>query len=70
MTSKDAGERGLLTYLSCIGRRTDAFVRRAGVGEFKTAAVYRYDPRADQWRPAESFATFFPLEEKIDAMVV
>ena len=43
MTSKDAGERGLLTYLSCIGRRTDAFVRRAGTGGFKTAAVYRYD---------------------------
>ena len=36
MTSKDAGERGLLTYLSCIGRRTDAFVRRAGTGGFKT----------------------------------
>jgi hypothetical protein len=36
-------ERQLLTYISCVGRRTDAFVRRAGSAPFSTARVYRYD---------------------------
>jgi hypothetical protein len=36
-------ERELLTYLSCAGRRMDAFVRNAGSGPFTTAATYRYD---------------------------
>jgi hypothetical protein len=36
-------ERQLLTYISCAGRRTDAFVRSAGSASFSTAAIYRYD---------------------------
>jgi hypothetical protein len=43
LTATGPTERQLLTYLSCAGRRTDAFVRNAGSGPFSTAAIYRYD---------------------------
>jgi hypothetical protein len=36
-------EQQLLTYISCAGRRTDAFVRRSGGAPFSTTAIYRYD---------------------------
>lgn len=36
-------ERQILTYISCAGRRTDAFVRSFGSAPFSTAATYRYD---------------------------
>jgi hypothetical protein len=43
VTATGPPERQLLTYLSCAGRRTDAFVRSAGRAPFSTAAIYRYD---------------------------
>jgi uncharacterized membrane protein len=43
VTAAGPSERALLTYLSCVGRRTDAFVRKSGEGSFSRAAVYRYD---------------------------
>jgi uncharacterized membrane protein len=43
VTGAGPSERDLLRYLSCVGRRTDAFVRKSGEGSFSRAAVYRYD---------------------------
>jgi hypothetical protein len=48
VTAADRVERSLLAYLSCVGRRREAFVQDEGSGLFGFAAVYKYDLSA--WR--------------------